>query len=279
MGAASGRTGTDVAIKPTLRVAFVGWGAIARTAAEMLTRRSVEIVAVATRDASLSRDVIPSTARVITDPDELQSIEAHVVAEAASREAVGPWGHAALAAGSDFIVSSVSALADPRLLESLQEAAISGGSQLCIQPGALAGVEALAAARIMGIDSVEHRIVKPPLAWLGTAAETLCDLGSLTEPKVFFTGSAAETASQFPKNANVAMTTALAGIGPEATRVLLVADPEAQTNRHELRAHGDFGELQVAIANFALPDNPKTSAMAALSLVRAIENRVKPMVI
>jgi hypothetical protein len=61
-----------------------------------------------------------------------------------------------------------------------------------------------------GIDAVEHQIVKPPVAWRGSLAETLCDLDSLTEPKAFFSRSASETASQFSKNANVAMTTALA---------------------------------------------------------------------
>ncbi|NCW49520.1 MAG: hypothetical protein EBV88_08635 [Actinobacteria bacterium] len=66
-------------------------------------------------------------------------------------------------------------------------------------------VDALSAARSIGLDRVEHRIVKPPRAWVGTPAETLCDLSGLTESTVFFTASAAETASAFPKNANVAI--------------------------------------------------------------------------
>ena len=96
---------------------------------------------------------------------------------------------------------------------------------------------------------------------------------------MFFSDSASAAASQFPKNANVAMTTALAGIGPDKTKISLVADPAATTNRHELTAHGAFGQLDVVIANRPLPANPKTSAMAALSLVRSIENRVAPIVI
>ena len=100
-----------------------------------------------------------------------------------------------------------------------------------------------------------------------------------TAPTAFFSGDAAETATAFPKNANVAMTTALAGIGPAATRITLVADPGAGTNRHEIRARGGFGELDVTISNNPLPDNPKTSAMAALGLVRAIEQRVAPIAI
>ena len=58
----------------------------------------------------------------------------------------------------------------------------------------------------------------------------------------------------------------------------LVADPTATTNRHELHAEGGFGTMDVVMANNPLPANPKTSAMAALNLARAIENRAAPIV-
>lgn len=261
------------AAKSAVRVAFVGWGAIARTAAEMLADSSVDVVAVAVSDSQKPRPDLPPTAKLIADPSELAATKPDVVAEAASRESVDPWGRAALEAGADFVVSSVSAFAHAETLDSLRSMAHRCGTQVHIQPGALAGVEALAAARHMGIDFVEHRIVKPPRAWLGTPAEALCSLDSLSEPVEFFTGSASETATRFPKNANVAMTTALATIGPDAVTITLVADPTATTNRHELTAHGPFGNLEVAVSNNPLPDNPKTSALAALSLVRAINNR------
>jgi len=268
-----------VAIESGLRLAFVGWGAIARTAARLLRDAPVEIVAGAGRGRSAARPEIPATARVIDDPDQLAATRPDVVAEAAGREAVGPWGRAALEAGSDFIVSSVSAFADADLLGSLGRIARDHAAQILIQPGALAGVDALAAARRLGVDMVDHRIVKPPSAWHGTPAEGLCDLPALAGAEVFFRASATDAARQFPKNANVAMTSALAGVGPEATQITLVADPSATTNRHEISAEGAFGRLEVVIANNPLPDNPKTSAMAALSLVRVIENRTNAIVI
>ena len=262
-----------------LRVAFVGWGSIARTVARLIEPDPIAIVAVVVRDAERSRADLPAGAALLSDPDDLAATRPDVVVEAAGREAVEPWGQAALAAGADFIVSSVSAFADAATLESLRDAAGRSGSQVHISPGALAGVDALAAARTMGIDAVEHRVVKPPPAWIGTPAEQLCELERLDEPTVFFRASAAETARRFPKNANVAMTTALAGIGPEATTITLVADPSATTNRHEISASGPFGRLDVTIDNEPLADNPKTSAMAALSLVRALRNRTSPIVV
>lgn len=262
-----------------MRLALIGWGAIARTAAKMLVDTPVEIVAVAVRDTAAPRAGLPPSASVIGDPADLAATQPDVVAEAAGRASVAPWGQAALEAGADFVVSSVSAFADATVLESLRATAVENGAHVHIQPGALGGIDALAGARLMGIDQVEHRITKPPGAWLGTEAEVLCALDELTNPEVFFTANAAETASRFPKNANVAMTTALAGLGPTATTITLVADPAATTNRHEIAAYGAFGRLNVSIANSPLPDNPKTSAMAALNLVRSIQNRVNPIVI
>lgn len=265
--------------RASLRVAFIGWGAIARTAAEMLTDDPVAIVAVAIRDKSAARTGVPREAALIDAPDELADTRPDLVAEVAGREAVEPWGLVALRAGADYVVSSVSAFADPAVLESLRDRARWPAGRIHISPGALAGVEALSAARSLGIDTVDHHIVKPPAAWRGTPAETACDLDALTAPITFFRGDAAETAERFPKNANVAMTTALAGIGPEATVISLVADPASSTNRHEITASGAFGRLEVSIANNPLPANPRTSAMAALSLVRAIRNRTTAIVI
>ena len=88
----------------------------------------------------------------------------------------------------------------------------------------------------MGIDTVDHRIIKPPRAWLNTSAENMCDLCTLTHAKAFFSATADEAASRFPQNANAALTTALAGTGPKATRITLIADPDAKVNRHEIRA-------------------------------------------
>ncbi len=256
------------------RVVLVGWGAIGQTVGRMLADAAVDIIAVGVRDHSIARSNIPPTATVISDPNELADLRPDVVAEASGRDSVGPWGRAALNAGADIIVSSMSAFADADLLASLRRTATANNAQIHIQPGALAGIDALAGAKRMGIDRVEHQMVKPPKAWQGTPAVELCDLDALVEPVAFFTANAAETAAAFPKNANVAMTTALAGIGPDRTQITLVADPTASTNRHEISASGAFGSLDVTIANNPLPDNPKTSAMAALNLVRAIENRV-----
>ena len=66
----------------------------------------------------------------------------------------------------------------------------------------------------------------------------------------------------FPANLNVVAALSLAGIGPERTRVVLVADPAETRNVHEIRATGAFGEMTLRFANLPSADNPKTSALA-----------------
>ena len=266
-----------------MRLALVGWGAIAQAAAALLPE-AVEIVAVAVRDQDRDRPNLPATARLMSEPSDMADLVGagtgvDVVAEAAGRGSVEPWGRAALDLGADLLVSSVSAFADAELLDHFRTLAASRRARLQIHPGAVGGIDALAAARAHGLSAVEHQIVKPPLAWKGTRAEDLCDLDEIAEPAAFFTGTAAATADQFPKNANVAMTTALAGIGPSATQVVLIADPGVSVNQHRIVADGAFGHLDVTIANNPLPGNPKSSAMAALSLARAISNRTSALVI
>ncbi len=262
-----------------LRVLFVGWGAMAQAAAGLLGDSRINIVGIAVRNPDIERVRWPPGAELVRDPEGVADLEPDVVAEAAGRDAVDPWGRAGLNAGADLIVSSVSALADEKLLADLVALADRNGVQLTVHPGALGGIDALAAARLMGIDWVEHRIVKPPEAWRGTPAEDLCDLDQVDGPTVFFEGSAAETSAKFPRNANVAMTTALAGIGPLRTRIILIADSTVSSNSHELRAAGPFGELAATTKNAPLAANPKTSAMAGLSLARSLQRRTEPIVV
>ena len=96
---------------------------------------------------------------------------------------------------------------------------------------------------------------------------------------MFFSGSARQAATEFPQNANVALITALAGIGPDQTKLRLIADPQALLNRHRIIATGDFGRMEITLENQPFAANPKSSMLTALSLVRLIENRVAPLVI
>lgn len=264
-----------------LRVIFIGFGAINSRVADLLKARnpSVDIVAVATKDDPAERARIPAGVPFLASPSDLAALKPDLVIEAAGRAAIDAWAPAALAAAPAMILASTSAFCDDVLLPRLAEIAETHGSRILIPSGAIGGIDALGAAAMLGLDAVTHRIVKPPVAWMGTPAEQLLDLSALTQRAVFFEGTAREAATQYPQNANATVVTALAGIGLDRTRVELVADPAVRLNGHTIAAEGGFGRMTITLENNPLATNPKSSELTALSLVRLIEQQTRPVVI
>lgn len=183
-------------------------------------------------------------------------------------------GPTALARGIDVLTVSVGALADEDIAKSLTEAAAKGGGALLLASGAIGALDALRGARVGELQSVTYTGRKPPAGWRGSPAEEVVDLSKpLGTAVAHFTGSARQAALQYPKNANVAAAVALAGIGLDDTTVALIADPDAKGNTHEITAQGAFGELTFTITGKGMPENPRSSALAAMSVVAAVRER------
>lgn len=270
---------------------LIGFGSIGRTMLGALCQSpdgGPERVTILARPGSVPRvhaalDTIEglskSGLKVVTHLDALIAKGPDVVVECAGQEALAAHGVEVLARGCDLIVASVGALADDALFERLRENAQKGHAQIFIPSGAIGGIDALAAARLSGIDHVTYTGRKPAKAWKDTPAENLLDLDTLSEASVFFDGSARDAAQQYPKNANVAATLALAGIGMDATRVKLIADPDAITNSHEFSVSSQAVDFTMKLIGKPSPENPKTSLSTAFSLARAVLNRSDTFVI
>lgn len=260
-----------------LRVGFIGCGAIARVAIERLASDpAFEIASIVTTRAgqasaaqyAASLGIAPrvGTRVVVSGLEVLVEAAGH----AALRQHVVP----ALRSGTPCIVSSVGALCDPRVMEEVDSAAVAGDAHLELVSGAIGALDILGAAREGGLHWVLYVGRKPALAWLGTPAERVFDLRGLDSRTVIFEGSAREAASCFPRNANVAAAVGFAGLGLDATRVQLVADPNATGNTHHLEAEGTFGSFRLWMSNAASPANSKTSLLAGYSVVRALRRRL-----
>ena len=259
-------------------LAVVGFGAIGQELARLLQAdKHLRITQIVTTPRSTDRlraiaAQLAPQARVLDHLDASAGHRPDLVAECAGHAAIVAHVVPALQAGIPCVVASVGALAEPGLYERLDDAAMLGRTRLQLISGAVGALDALDAARVGGLDRVLYTGRKPPRTWQGTPAESVCELARLTAPCVVFEGSARYAATAFPKNANVAATVALAGLGLDRTEVTLIADPSVERNIHRIEAWGAFGRLELQMENLPLPTNPKTSALTVYSLARAVRS-------
>jgi aspartate dehydrogenase len=273
-----------------MRLALIGFGNIATTLLGLMadTKLRLEhlIVLVLPEQAEEARARIDTGFagladgfEVVTDAGTLLAGKPGLVVECAGHGAVATHVAPVLRAGTSVVLVSIGALADTALEKDLRAAARDGNARLILPSGAIGGIDLLAALGAAGGLSVRYRGTKPPRAWLGTPAETLLDLPALPEPRTFFTGTAREAARDYPKNANVAATLALAGAGFEATEVELVADPAAPGNIHEYSVASPLARYSIRIENQPSAGNAKTSVTTVYSVLREIRNHIGPVAI
>src|SRR6266545_3944365 len=145
-----------------------------------------------------------------------------------------------------------------------------------------------ARAKLCGVDIVEaldDLIARKPTVVAEVASQAAVAehgarvLRSGIDCLVISIGALAEAALLYPQNANVAAAVALAGLGFSATEVELVADPAAPGNIHEIEAEGAAGRFAIQLQGKPSRTNPKTSALAALSVARALINEQATIVI
>lgn len=163
----------------------------------------------------------------------------------------------------DAILISVGALVDEVLLTEISNLAGEYNHEVHLPSGAIGGLDFVQNANALGtISSVSLTTRKP--------AHSLID-ETIEEERTVFEGKAADAIKQFPKNVNVSIVLSLAGIGIDKTKMRLVADPHIDKNIHQIEVVGDFGEATFSIKNNPLPENPKTSYLAAMSVLGALE--------
>ncbi len=226
-----------------------------------------EIISVFSRREEVAARVAQKfDAKSYGDIDSFLNSGIDTVIEAATVEAAQQYGLKVLENGLDLILSSIGAMADGEYVERVQKICRSKNVTMSLPSGAVGGLDILKSAKAMdGLDSVSITTRKPPTAL--PADQTL------EEERILFEGPASEAIKKFPRNINVAIVLSLAGLGPDKTSVKIIADPNVSKNIHLIEAAGSFGTLKLEIENNPMPNNPKTSFLAALSVLAALQNK------
>jgi aspartate dehydrogenase len=260
------------------RLGVIGAGAIGREVVALIRRnldKAVEVPIV------LARRPRPDERPPVTD--DIAAFLKHdldAVVEGAGHEALLAHGEKVLDTGADLVVTSTGAFAaDDALFERLARAAQRNCRKVLIASAGIGAVDILAGAAEGGLEQVTMTVRKDPSAWYGTPAERQIDLGALKQPTVIFDGNAREGAALYPKNVNISATVALAGLGLDKTRLVIVADPTIATHIVEVEAAGAFGQFNFR-EDVAISDtNPKTGKLVAMAVVKTIRNLASPVVI
>ena len=244
-----------------MRLAVIGCGAIGSEIVDAIRRGIVKAELTALMDIYPERcsEIARGMDVLITKSlDALLATNPDIVVEAASQQAVREYAPRVLEEGKILVVLSVGALLDRETLAALKRAAEKGGGRVYAPTGAIAGLDAVRAARLAGIERVLLRTRKNPKS-LGVEAE---------EEKVLYRGPASEAVKRYPFNVNVAAALALAaGVEPV---VEIIADPKVDRNIHEVIVESRATRLSIRVENVPSPRNPKTSYLAALSCIELL---------
>jgi aspartate dehydrogenase len=265
-----------------MRVGILGGGTIGRLIVEHVARGElgdIEIVAIAGRSAS-SRAQALAREHALAFVESLAGLletKPEVVVEAASHDAVREYCVPLLENGVGVIVLSGGALCDDQLRTRLEGAAERSRAMLYVPSGGIAGLDALKAACIAGVDEVRITVSKPAAAWknIPYVEQLRIDLDRLTESQTLYDGPARGGVPLFPANVNIAAVLSMAGIGFDRTQLKVVADPALKHNTHLIEVRAASGNITVKLENVPAPENPKTawlacySALAALKLARS----------
>ncbi|MFJ5763064.1 aspartate dehydrogenase [Neobacillus sp. NPDC093182] len=253
-----------------MKIGLIGGGNIGKFLLQSINTHKLledsKIIGIYTRNPKSAQQLAAEyDTAVFENIESLLQSDVDLVVEAATVEVVKQNASSILSSGKDLVLSSVGALSDLNFIRSLEEICKVNGKKIHLPSGAIGGLDVLKAAKSNGeLESVSIITRKPPQALPGAP---------LDKKQVLFEGSAREAIELFPKNINVSIILSLAGLGPDKTRVKIISDPCIKKNSHCIKAKGSFGDLSIKVENDPMPNNPKTSYLAALSVLSSLKNK------
>lgn len=255
-----------------LKVGILGVGAIGRDLACAIDQKRIDAQLVAISDqegekAEAFAAGLASPPPVVTVEDLIERTDLAV--EAASQAALADFVPRALARGRDILVMSTGGLLghDDWFREAQEK-----GCRIYAPSGAIAGLDGIKSASMGRIEAAMLTSRKPIAALTGSTyvLNRNLRLDQLREETVIFEGSAEEAARAFPATSNVAGSLRLAAGPAVPVCVRVIAVPGGSKNVHEIRVHGEFGQLSVTVENVPSKSNPRTSQLAVFSALATL---------
>jgi aspartate dehydrogenase len=251
-----------------MNVGVVGLGAIGRPVCRALDEgiAGLTLIGATARDRERGERFLKS----LGTPAPFLSLEALVAAsdlvvEASTQAHLEEIAPKTLGAGKDLVVLSCGGLLGRQDWIALAE---SRRCRIHVPSGAIAGLDGVKGARVGAVTAVTMETRKPPRGLAGAPwiERQRIDLEAITEPTVIYEGPATEACRAFPANVNVLAALSLAGIGPERTRIRILAVPGQTRNQHRITVEGEFGRLVIEVENEP-SENPRTGRLSYLSTI------------
>lgn len=257
-----------------VNIGIIGSGSIGTFLSRAILQGEVEgarlaaVAEVAPIPEDLDREFKAHRVSLVKSFQALADFPLNLVVECANQEVAIQCVPFFLDLGMDLVIMSTGVFVDREFFLETWDTARERGLKVYLPSGAVGAIDALQAANLSGLEEVTLTTRKPPA---GLSGQEGVDLENLKEPRVIYEGRAVDAVVKFPKNVNVAATISLAGLGPERTKVRVVADPHIDKNVHEIQARGSFGSFEIRLENNPSPQNPKTSFLAPLSLLALLK--------
>jgi aspartate dehydrogenase len=262
-----------------LRAALIGCGNLGSAIARGIARGAAgDYRLTAVLDASVAKaDALAAETGAVccVHLDQLLDTRPAYVIEAATGSVLQEVAVACLRV-AHLVILSTGALADERFRATVERVAQEHGRKIHVASGALGGFDLAQAARAAGALNLTLRTQKPPHALAGAPSQHGRVLSEDEEQEVF-RGTARQAIAAFPQNVNVAVALSLAGTGLDETTVTVASKPGATRNRHIVELEGAFGAARLEIEARPSPDNPKSSLLAAYSVLALLRKLRAPI--
>jgi len=263
-----------------MNIGIVGAGTIGAFLIKGLNNnKALNLVALADIDSARAHRVLKDNGypESLLMPLENFPENTDVYIETASASVAAEIAKIGLERGKIVIPASIGGLGD---IEPYRLLAEKNGGRLILPSGAICGLDALKAIPPDSITSVVLKTTKPSktLAESKYLIEKGINTLEFTEPTQIFSGTARDAAKAFPKSINVAAALSHAAIGLDRTLVEIWADPESDRNVHAITIKSGHGDFYMESSNVPFEENPRTSRLAAYSILATIQNLTRPVI-